>query len=932
MRSPGRSMRVVVVAGIAFTWAGLVACSRGVDEPLQERSSALLVVNQANVFGFEDPTQWRSSVALSSSTTHTEGGQSLGVRAKGYTEVTSAALSSLTGVTGTLAVDVLLPTQQPNPFWYGSVQLLVSVPSKGINNQFIGQVDVTGRPLNQFFELDFNLPQSLVNTLQAGGYSDFRVKLVANVPFNATGTYLFDRLRFSAGANGAVDLVETNILARWTSGSTDGATTQLSVLSGSQAFFGQSGLRAVTNAALDFWLRYDAPAPVDVGTNGFLRAASRALNLSPNGWQIAAPIIVVEDTTGARMTLSPDANSLPVDGTTWVDIRAPRAGGSGWTRTGANVDLHRVRALELHADTWDSGFTWDVDAVMFTGLFDACSGTPAPFTAAASARATTATVTYSAVAGAVGYNIYRSPAGQPPAFLTRARGTTFEDSGLALGMAYQYEVRPFMASGCESGFAATTVATRTSAVGLTRIPTLKVLVPIYIGTTDPYTTTEIARMKAGIELGRQFYFRNSRGRLNLTLDYFEINAAAPSTDGPTMSNVEPDLRARGIADNQYQGVFAVARDLGGCWGGFLLLGETVGAFATACGVPYPSNDPNVNTDMTWNFTHEFQHAFDLLADLVGADLISGHPDSVYQDLPYTGPIIDAGEHFDWERATLRMFTGYDTLASPFNGYLEVEDPDGDGLASNDARLPIDEQRFGSRPDLPDTDGDGLDDRGEYAAGIYGSSNPLAVDTDGDGQRDNVDPTPRAAIAAGVTAATPTIDGVRDTGYTLFRNGVEFTNVAGFTAATYLAYDANYLYILAEESQSASLNVIVDGSGANGFWQGDDSYAFSLTPGQPQPLNHTSRHGTQEPGVAPAGSLLATRTVGATTIIEARVPRANLGQGFGWTGSTTNGFPTSQGSVLGLRVWFTQFGGAGDLFGPPWATQNEYFHFDDVALR
>jgi hypothetical protein len=306
---------------------------------------------------------------------------------------------------------------------------------------------------------------------------------------------------------------------------------------------------------------------------------------------------------------------------------------------------------------------------------------------------------------------------------------------------------------------------------------------------------------------------------------------------------------------------------------------------------------------------------------------------VYNDMPYFGQIIDAGEHYDWEAQTLRLFTAYDTLGAPFNDYLEVEDPDGDRLASADARVPMDEQRFGSSPTLADTDGDGLDDRAEYAAGRFASSNPLSVDTDGDGQRDGVDPTPRQAIAASMTALTPAIDGVREAGYTLFRNGVEFSNVAGFTAATYIAYDANNLYLLAEMSQSASLLINVDGSGANGFWQGDDSYAFELTPGAPQPLNHTNRHDTQvTPGVAPAGSVLATRTVGSTTIIEARIPRTGLGQGYGWTGSNTNGFPTSVGTVLGMRIWFARFGGAGDLFGPPWATQNEYFHFDDVTLR
>ena len=98
--------------------------------------------------------------------------------------------------------------------------------------------------------------------------------------------------------------------------------------------------------------------------------------------------------------------------------------------------------------------------------------------------------------------------------------------------------------------------------------------------------------------------------------------------------------------------------------------------------------------MAWGFTHEFQHAFDARGGhLRTADLISGHPDSVYGDMPYFGPIIDAGEHYDWEAQTLRLFTGFDTLAGPYNDYLEVDDPDGDRLASNDARVPMDEQRF-----------------------------------------------------------------------------------------------------------------------------------------------------------------------------------------------------------------------------------------------
>lgn len=932
-----RSLKSLGMAAIAVSSACLLACSdlqpvtAASQAEVDVRTSAL-VVNQANTFGFEDSTHWTSTVAVTSSTTHTQGAKSLAVAAKNYVEVTSAALPSLTGVTGMVGMDIRLPSPQPNPYWYGIVQLVVSVPSKGINNQFIGQVELTGKPLNQFFPVDFNLPPSLVATLQAGGYSDFRAKIVINVPFNVTGNVLFDNLHFLTGAVGSADLVETNILSRWTSGSNDSSpNTTLSVLTGSQAYFGQSALRAVTDAGFDFFLRYTAVTPIDIGTDDYLRIASRALN--PNDWQVNAPVVIIEDSTGARMTVTPDAIRLPVDGVTWVDFRAPLNGGPGWTTSGS-ANLHAVRAIELHTDTWDSGFTWDLDAVQFTKAFDTCAGTAPSISASSTARATTATVTFSAVTGALGYNIYRSASGGAPTFVSRARTTTYEDSGLALNTTYGYTVRPFMAGKCESGSALTTVTTRTNANGLSRVPTLRLLLPIYNAPSNPYTATEIAQIKTGVELSRQWYYRNSSARLNLTLDFIEINTEPPSTgpgDGPTMEFIEADLRARGIVDNQYEGIYGIARDLNGCWGGFHFLGA-VGSYGTSCGVPYPSNDPNLNTTMTWVFTHEFNHALDTLASLVGADLVNTHPDGQYQDMSYFGQTVDAGEHFDWLSQTMRLFTAYDTLGAPFNDYLEVEDADGDRLATADARVPMDEARFGSNANLADTDGDGLNDRAEYAAGRFASSNPVVADSDGDGQNDGVDPTPRQSIANSMTALTPVIDGVREAGYKLFRNGVEFSNVPGFTAATYIAYDANNVYILAEESQSASLFVMIDGSGANGFWQGENTYSFTLTPGTTQPLNHTSRHGTTETGVAPAGSALATRTVGSTTIIEARIPRANLGQGFGWTGGTTTGFSTSVGTVLGLRMTYTRFGGVGDLFNPPWATVNEYYHFDDVTLQ
>jgi hypothetical protein len=351
---------------------GLVACSSGPETETVKAARSALVANQANVFGFEDPAHWQSSVALSSSTTHTQGAVSLGVKAKGYTEVTSVALPSLTGVTGLFRIDLLLPTAQPNPFWLGTAQLFVSVPSKGVNNEYLGLQELTGKPLNQFFSLDFNLPQALVTTLQAGGYSDFKVKVVLNVPFDATGTYLVDNLRFVAGQTGGCgDFVEGNVLATWTTGSSDGAATTLSVLA-SGAVRGSQALRAVTNSGFDFWVRYNAPAPINASAANELRVAVRGNNTTPIGWQENGPILVVEDTAGARIQFQPRRQLLSIDGLSWNVASVPITGAPNWITSGGPVNWSSIRAVEIHADTWDFGFTLDVDAVSFERTGTTC--------------------------------------------------------------------------------------------------------------------------------------------------------------------------------------------------------------------------------------------------------------------------------------------------------------------------------------------------------------------------------------------------------------------------------------------------------------------------------------------------------------------------------------------------------------------------------
>ena len=158
-------------------------------------------VSQDVVFGFEASGTWSttSGAILAQSTTHSQGSYSLSVRpssSSGYTPIASIPLSSLSMVSPTLAVDVMLPTAQANPHWYGTVQAYINCPSRSIYSQFLSQVELTGKPLNTWNTVTFPLNSTFVTALLQSGYSDLVITIVLNVQVPTTGTYYIDNLRF----------------------------------------------------------------------------------------------------------------------------------------------------------------------------------------------------------------------------------------------------------------------------------------------------------------------------------------------------------------------------------------------------------------------------------------------------------------------------------------------------------------------------------------------------------------------------------------------------------------------------------------------------------------------------------------------------------------------------------------------------------------
>jgi hypothetical protein len=171
------------------------------DGPVTVVSSAL---TNADVLGFETASGWSTTGGtLATSTTRVQGAFSLSVsNLTGGAQLTSAALSTLPSVGPTLSIQIRLPTSQPNPFWFGNVQLSVNAPSRGVFSVFLGQKELTGLPMGTFQRLEFAVPVSVVTALGSGSYSDLRFTIGLNVP--SAGPYLLDDLSFGGGGGGGV--------------------------------------------------------------------------------------------------------------------------------------------------------------------------------------------------------------------------------------------------------------------------------------------------------------------------------------------------------------------------------------------------------------------------------------------------------------------------------------------------------------------------------------------------------------------------------------------------------------------------------------------------------------------------------------------------------------------------------------------------------
>src|SRR5690606_37815404 len=120
----------------------------------------------------------------------TQGNMALAIAPTGYTTITSLPMTAIGPVDPELKLDLWVPSSQPNPNRWGTVQLSVTLPSRGLHNHYIGEHELTGKQQDAFNTLSFTLTSELQAALNSSNYSDLTFTIALNVPEGAAVHYV----------------------------------------------------------------------------------------------------------------------------------------------------------------------------------------------------------------------------------------------------------------------------------------------------------------------------------------------------------------------------------------------------------------------------------------------------------------------------------------------------------------------------------------------------------------------------------------------------------------------------------------------------------------------------------------------------------------------------------------------------------------------
>jgi hypothetical protein len=176
-------------------------------------------------------------------------------------------------------------------------------------------------------------------------------------------------------ASPCVELTE-GVLARAWKATTFEQGRYASTYATSSALYGARATRLYTSSSTRVTMRLELPdGEWDVARYDAIWISARGTNTNAGGWQNRAPEIALIDARARRRTYRPTTAVASTDGT-WRTFAIPLNGDGQWSAVGATVDLSRVVAVELAADTYGAGFRLDVDAFFFAGMDGTCDAAP----------------------------------------------------------------------------------------------------------------------------------------------------------------------------------------------------------------------------------------------------------------------------------------------------------------------------------------------------------------------------------------------------------------------------------------------------------------------------------------------------------------------------------------------------------------------------
>lgn len=153
----------------------------------------------STVFGMDDPSLWTvpsDQTVLADAANKAEGAASFSVVPSGYKVLESSTVDqTAVGGTGFVSLNVYVPSQQSNPWWVGTVQIFVECPSRGLWNQWVGQIELTNLPKDAWQTASLPIPAFVAQQLKGATYSDLKVRVAVNLN-PGSGNLGLDNLRF----------------------------------------------------------------------------------------------------------------------------------------------------------------------------------------------------------------------------------------------------------------------------------------------------------------------------------------------------------------------------------------------------------------------------------------------------------------------------------------------------------------------------------------------------------------------------------------------------------------------------------------------------------------------------------------------------------------------------------------------------------------